>query len=765
MKELKKYQEQAIEELLTYSKLYFKREGKETIVFQAPTGSGKTFTMTKFMIKLVNSLETDLCFLWISIGSGELHKQSMKSVKREIDETFTCTLLENEFFGSRSVINQNEVVFINWEKIRKKDKQTGEFNNILMKDKETINFPEVLKNTHELGRQIVLIIDESHRGATSSRAREIRDEIIVPDLTIEMSATPVLTDDMQAKVVVNPTDVINEGMIKKEIIINQDVEKIVDDEMDSQQLILESAFQKRNELETKYKEQNIEVNPLVLIQLPNSISGDEKKESVVNFLNSKNITEENGKLAIWLSDEKINNESDKLLDNTGVVQYLIFKQAIDTGWDCPRAQILIKFRESNSIVFEIQTVGRILRMPEARHYSDEALNRAYVYTNNQSIKIKKEIYNPNIIKSLCSKRKDIYTPISLRSYYRNRIDFGDVTKSFYKVFEHEFCKYFNIKQLENENEITDYYSNMESLQRSGIDTECGKNDFIVIDIPIKSENIDKGIEIENHDSLIKVGLSPSDLEAKYDNIISSNLNGFSPKRSMPTIKQAILYTFKKYLNLGSAHGGIMYIQNLIVTNENFFGELLNKATSAYKPIHEYEVSAKSDEEFNDNWEIESTKNYNPETNKAVDSKLSLYQPLYMELKSDKVDQLELDFINYLDRYEDKIEWFWKNGSEHMKTNFGIQKEDKSTFQPDFIIKFKDGSIGIFDTKGGQFVADDTMKSNALYKYISEERFKGKNLIGGLVMKDGDVFKYYQQATYKTYKEAPELWEKFDNLLK
>ena len=113
MKRLKNYQESAIEELLTYSNLYFKRDGKETIVFQAPTGSGKTFTIAKYMVELVNSIERDLCFLWISIGKGELHKQSMKSVKREIDETITCTLLENEFFGSRSTINQNEVVFIN----------------------------------------------------------------------------------------------------------------------------------------------------------------------------------------------------------------------------------------------------------------------------------------------------------------------------------------------------------------------------------------------------------------------------------------------------------------------------------------------------------------------------------------------------------------------------------------------------------------------------------------------------------------------------
>ncbi|MBK8698450.1 MAG: hypothetical protein IPN29_02455 [Saprospiraceae bacterium] len=46
------------------------------------------------------------------------------------------------------------------------------------------------------------------------------------------------------------------------------------------------------------------------------------------------------------------------------VEFLLFKQAIDTGWDCPRAHILVKLRDIQSYTFEVQTVGRILRMPE-----------------------------------------------------------------------------------------------------------------------------------------------------------------------------------------------------------------------------------------------------------------------------------------------------------------------------------------------------------------------------------------------------------------
>ena len=53
---------------------------------------------------------------------------------------------------------------------------------------------------------------------------------------------------------------------------------------------------------------------------------------------------------------------------------MIFKQAIALGWDCPRASILVLFRDWRSIVFSIQTVGRIMRMPEVKHYTNDDLN-------------------------------------------------------------------------------------------------------------------------------------------------------------------------------------------------------------------------------------------------------------------------------------------------------------------------------------------------------------------------------------------------------
>jgi type III restriction enzyme len=52
---------------------------------------------------------------------------------------------------------------------------------------------------------------------------------------------------------------------------------------------------------------------------------------------------DNKQVAIWLSEEKINNENDLVIPNDSEVNFLIFKMAIDTGWDCPRASIFSSF--------------------------------------------------------------------------------------------------------------------------------------------------------------------------------------------------------------------------------------------------------------------------------------------------------------------------------------------------------------------------------------------------------------------------------------
>jgi type III restriction enzyme len=772
MKTLKRYQEKAVDELLLKSRLLLEKNiDKRTIVFQSPTGSGKTFMMAKYIEQLIKENEdTNICFLWVSIGKGNLHIQSYNSLKNEFNGFPDVYLLEQEFFGSRETIDKNEIVVVNWEKLRTKDKKTGEWKNILMKDKETTNFRELIRNTKEEDTKIIMIIDESHASATSERALELRDQIVNADLTIEMSATPVLREgEYNERVTVFPNDVIEEGMIKKEIVINEDIDKIDDDEITSQELIMEAAFRKREELKQLYQKMDSDINPLVLVQLPSSEAGEDKKEFVESFLAGKDITYENKRLAVWLSEEKVNNETEFVTPNDSDVDFLIFKQAIDTGWDCPRASILVRFREIKSIVFEIQTIGRILRMPEAEPYSIDELNKGFIYTNVKSLEVKKETYNPNIIKSVVVKRKPIYEKLKLRSYYRNRVDFGDITLSYYKVLEKTFCDYFELKI----DEFEFFEQNKKKISQKINIEDLDNKDEIILNKSLDAKLFDKlpkekisGKEADlfSEATLMKANLSQDDLFHAFGLLIKVNLNGFAFKRSIPTVKQALYRWFRKYLNINLVGNGIIYIQNIILNNAEIFSKLLDESIRAYKPVKDEEINKRIEEieEWNDEWEIAESRNLNPYTYEKYNYMLFLYEPCYLKIDS----SIEKDFIEFLESKKDSVKWWWQNGDEHMALNFGIKYNKKSTFQPDFLVLFNDGKLGIFDTKASGFNEDDNkLKSEALQQYIKDENGKGKSIFGGLVIKEGQHFRINLKEKYTSFRENQEDWEYFEELMK
>src|SRR3989338_3639601 len=293
--DLKPYQEKAVGQLIETAIRLLAYDGPgEVCVFQAPTGSGKTVMVAKFIEGLIKELpQDDLCFVWMSIGKGELHLQSKHSLERIFAGFPRVTLVEDAFSGGRERIVQNEVVVSSWEKLRTKDRESGEWKNLVMKEGEKLNFRDVLEKTREQ-RKIILIIDESHVSADTARANELRD-LFGADLVLEMSATPrrplqeaSFTQELArggaGYVIVEPKDVIDEGMIKKEIIINEDIERIAASEEDSQSAVLEAAYRKRLELKKAFEKEGSSINPLVLVQIPTAEAGEQKIEAVKKFL-------------------------------------------------------------------------------------------------------------------------------------------------------------------------------------------------------------------------------------------------------------------------------------------------------------------------------------------------------------------------------------------------------------------------------------------------------------------------------------------------
>ncbi len=764
---LKEYQRDAVDELKDLFELYFKSSSRKEIVLKSPTGSGKTFMASSLFEELASeNSDINFCIMWACPGKGELHKQSFDSVKAYLGGNPVCTLLEDDFFGSRKYIKNHEIVFINWEKLIQKDKETGKWANNLMKDQEGHNFIDVIDRTKRNGTNVILVIDESHIGKSAkTRIQEFINIIICPNIVLEMSATPL---SEHIDVTVDPQRVINEGMIKEDVIVNEGITKEDRsmEETDSELLVLEKGYLKREELKKEYELIGSIVNPLVLIQIPNVDEGETKKLVIKDFLREKGITEDNGKLKFWC-DDKGHFDKKKIRDLDDETEYLVFKTAVATGWDCPRAQVLIKFREGKSETFETQTIGRILRTAEAKSYNNSLLDNAYIFTNIKEFETKPESYNPNRIKTEFSYFVKPYTKLmvweqtQLRSFYRSRQgDYNSADSNYTAYFLNSFMKFFS---LSDEDKLIK--SNIEKFQLKGLDLSIDTNDTLI------EETILKVTDIENEQLItgeqVNVRMAENDVQTQYYALIKENLNGLAYVRSKSPINSAIIDAFMTFYNVFTRSERVSSIQRIVVNNKEIFAEILNKSTKDFRDMLQQKADKKGEHY---DFKIEDKRAYSTETHVAIHAKKSLYKPLFvLKGPNGHINYLEKDFLNFLDNQE-HIRWYWENGSELMRINFGISYNNgMNTFQPDFIVKFADGTVGIFDTKAiDQRVEDTRVKQESLWKYlqsINNNRGYAPKVIGGIVIKKGSQFYLFEGKEYHTYIESTQGWKNFNELIR
>ena len=357
--ELRGFQSDAIRDLNAAMAV----RGSRDIIFKSPTGSGKTIVLTHFMSEYMKD-NARMVFVWLTPGKGGLEEQSKAKMDLYCHNASTKNLADVMTGGFAA----GDAVFINWEKLTKKGSNA-------LKDSERTNFKEWVQKAFNEGLAFKVVVDESHQNFTE-KADEIV-ELFRADKIIRSSATP-LEDPGALKVEVSEADVINAGLIKKLIQINPDFPSKITFKKGESQLgyLLERALEKREELRTAFAVKGSTVNPLILVQLPNS--SDALLKDVEEWFAARQIDCEGGTFAVWLADRKDNLEG--IVENNAKQVAVVIKQAVATGWDCPRAHILVKLRENMDERFEIQTIGRIRRMPEACHYEDDLLDSCYLYT-------------------------------------------------------------------------------------------------------------------------------------------------------------------------------------------------------------------------------------------------------------------------------------------------------------------------------------------------------------------------------------------------
>lgn len=334
----------------------------EEMVLCAPTGSGKTVMVCKFIDDYLDE-NPNTVFLWLCPGAGGLAKQSQDSF-----EEVTSGIPFGDVYSFISEPDpRGQVFFINWDKINKA-------SNVVLREGEHKDLMSKVYACHNSHIDIFMLIDEEHK------YRETANEYVAnihPAHVLRISATPVTVADHVETI--SDDEVISAGLIAAGISINEGVSKAIEENnhLDDDLLLLELADKKRKEIQKVYNDLGLKIRPLVLIQFPNG--SEDWIQRVKLALDDMGYSENSGLVASWFSGDhpKHPEEIRKL---GGHYAFLLFKQAIATGWDCPRAKILVKLREGGTERFNIQTVGRIRRMPERKHYDIELIDNCYLYT-------------------------------------------------------------------------------------------------------------------------------------------------------------------------------------------------------------------------------------------------------------------------------------------------------------------------------------------------------------------------------------------------
>ena len=242
---------------------------------------------------------------------------------------------------------------------------------------------------HSLGNvlkliQPVVIIDEGHRAYTEKAKNALMD--FNPRFILELSATPnKKAHHSNVLVSVSGSELKKEEMIKLPINIfnlaKQDWKQALSKGFETLQKLSKDA----KKLQTK---ENRYVRPIMLIRVERTGKDQREKrfihsEDVREYL-IKNFNVNPSEVRVKsASKDELGNEN--LLSEYSQVRYIITKEALKEGWDCPFAYVLTILSKTKAPVAIEQMIGRVLRQPHTKKTSIKALNESYVICRDQEV--------------------------------------------------------------------------------------------------------------------------------------------------------------------------------------------------------------------------------------------------------------------------------------------------------------------------------------------------------------------------------------------
>lgn len=723
------FQDECVDKMISLS-----NTSKEGIVIKSPTGSGKTIILLKYIEAYFNNFDDDAVFVWFCPGAGDLEEQSKAEMEKHMKDRVAKDLDDT----LRNGFDAGDTVFINWEKVNNANKKA-------MTESEHKNLIDQIAKAHRAGLKFIIIVDEEHAYNTTKSQAVINE--FNSKLIIRVSATAKKNNKFEW-IEIDERDVINAQLITKALYINEGVTE--GNITNENELLLKLADEKRKAIRDEYKNIGADINPLVLIQFPDK--SKDLIESIEKILNNMGYTYENKALAKWMSDKSDKINLDGIKAKNGEQQFLLMKQAVATGWNCTRAKILVKLRENMSEDFQIQTIGRIRRMPESHFYDKELLDNCYLYTFDEDYKesVKAELFSAYSVKRI--KLKDKCKTFSIKKENRDQdaSGLGDA-----EVFR-------RIKKF-----MTDKY-HLTATTKNKPMLEAGKYDIsdkIKYDVKTGKEVLTSG--------LLKAGDTVTltkDVKTHYD--------GLDLKQTTDMLKSELKTDYSTASRV---------LHKLFYGKKNS-GKLLKLTTSEYYAfiINNRDLLKYDFREAMSEIAVDPSFKVLPKTSefKIPEEDLFLYDDSIEDVKvllSNAYEDYTTDcFVKGLrskperlfERYcenVDEIEWVYKNGdkgAEYFSLVYYDGMMNQCLFYPDYIIKMKDESIWIIETKGGESDSgsDDNIDKYAKKKFDALKEYARHHHINfGFVRNKNvdDVPRLFLNNTEYT-DEMTDNWKRLEN---
>jgi type III restriction enzyme len=400
-------------------------EDLPTFCIKVPTGGGKTLLATQILGQVYRTLLAARngagLVLWV-VPSDQIFKDTLKALRERTH--FYRESLEQAVSRRIEVWEKHEIsrltpaqmaaclniLIVKLQGTNRQDKESLKFfkdsgGNIVQffpqedepdrhrQLRERISNLDMLEDDAATGRHLaktsvgnlvrlqnpVVILDEGHK-ATSKLARETL-EGFDPCLIVELSATPPKEANVLCKV--SGTELLAEDMIKLPINVANSGQKKWEN-------CITEARDKREGLAAKamehYRSGGRLIRPIVLVQVertgkdqrgPDMIHSEDVKEYLIGRLG---VPPECIKIKTSVQDDL---EGIDLMAEECRVEWIITKAALQEGWDCPFAYILVSLNNTKSKLSMTQLVGRVLRQPFVAKTPYSELNECYVYCLRQ----------------------------------------------------------------------------------------------------------------------------------------------------------------------------------------------------------------------------------------------------------------------------------------------------------------------------------------------------------------------------------------------